>query len=122
MQVVFTKLGVVLAMIFVSFPFVVRTMQPVLQVRGEEGRGVGWGGPSGWAQVRRSGAPGWVFRAGGASWVEPGFGGDVVACGSHQVWAGAVKIRDRGGGEIWVRGPLHTPCTPLAQPRTRAAP
>ncbi len=32
MQVVFTRLGVVIAMIFVSFPFVVRTMQPVMQV------------------------------------------------------------------------------------------
>jgi sulfate transport system permease protein len=30
-QVVFTKLGVLVAMIFVSFPFVVRTLQPVLQ-------------------------------------------------------------------------------------------
>ena len=30
-QVVFTKLGTLLAMIFVSFPFVVRTLQPVLQ-------------------------------------------------------------------------------------------
>lgn len=30
-QVVFTRLGVVIAMIFVSFPFVVRTMQPVMQ-------------------------------------------------------------------------------------------
>jgi len=33
MQVVFTRLGVALAMVFVSFPFVVRTMQPVIQVR-----------------------------------------------------------------------------------------
>jgi ABC-type sulfate transport system permease subunit len=33
LQVVFTRLGVAIAMIFVSFPFVVRTMQPVLQVR-----------------------------------------------------------------------------------------
>ena len=30
-QVVFTELGVLLAMIFVSFPFVIRTLQPVLQ-------------------------------------------------------------------------------------------
>ena len=30
-QVVFTKIGVLLAMIFVSFPFVIRTLQPVLQ-------------------------------------------------------------------------------------------
>jgi sulfate transport system permease protein len=32
-NVVFTRLGVAVAMVFVSFPFVVRTMQPVLQVR-----------------------------------------------------------------------------------------
>ena len=31
MQIVFTKVGVLLAMIFVSFPFVIRTLQPVLQ-------------------------------------------------------------------------------------------
>mmetsp|Transcript_21 Transcript_21/g.47 ORF Transcript_21/g.47 Transcript_21/m.47 type:complete len:364 (-) Transcript_21:405-1496(-) len=30
-SVVFTRLGVALAMVFVSFPFVVRTMQPVIQ-------------------------------------------------------------------------------------------
>ena len=30
-QIVFTKLGTLLAMVFVSFPFVVRTLQPVLQ-------------------------------------------------------------------------------------------
>ena len=30
-QIVFTKIGVLLAMVFVSFPFVIRTLQPVLQ-------------------------------------------------------------------------------------------
>lgn len=30
-QIVFTKIGVLIAMIFVSFPFVIRTLQPVLQ-------------------------------------------------------------------------------------------
>ena len=30
-QIVFTKLGILIAMIFVSFPFVVRTLQPILQ-------------------------------------------------------------------------------------------
>nr|YP_009105161.1 probable transport protein [Edaphochlorella mirabilis]AIT93732.1 probable transport protein [Edaphochlorella mirabilis] len=30
-QIVFTRLGIMIAMIFVSFPFVVRTLQPVLQ-------------------------------------------------------------------------------------------
>lgn len=37
-NVVFTRLGVAVAMIFVSFPFVVRTMQPVLQVGVRIGR------------------------------------------------------------------------------------
>lgn len=31
LHIVFTKIGVLLAMIFVSFPFVIRTLQPVLQ-------------------------------------------------------------------------------------------
>nr|YP_009106729.1 probable transport protein [Pseudochloris wilhelmii]AIT95487.1 probable transport protein [Pseudochloris wilhelmii] len=30
-EIVFTKIGVLLAMIFVSFPFVIRTLQPVIQ-------------------------------------------------------------------------------------------
>ena len=30
-QIVFTKVGVLIAMIFVSFPFVIRTLQPVIQ-------------------------------------------------------------------------------------------
>lgn len=30
-QIIFTRLGIMVAMIFVSFPFVVRTLQPVLQ-------------------------------------------------------------------------------------------
>ncbi len=30
-QIIFTRLGITIAMIFVSFPFVVRTLQPVLQ-------------------------------------------------------------------------------------------
>jgi sulfate transport system permease protein len=36
-NVVSTRLGVAVAMVFVSFPFVVRTMQPVLQVRAAGG-------------------------------------------------------------------------------------
>jgi sulfate transport system permease protein len=39
-NVVYTRLGVAVAMIFVSFPFVVRTMQPVLQVRRQFKRSV----------------------------------------------------------------------------------
>lgn len=38
LPVVFTRLGVALAMVFVSFPFVVRTMQPVIQVRTSSGQ------------------------------------------------------------------------------------
>lgn len=35
-NVVYTRLGVAVAMVFVSFPFVVRTMQPVLLVSGTD--------------------------------------------------------------------------------------
>lgn len=42
-NVVYTRLGVAVAMIFVSFPFVVRTMQPVLQVSGVRTHGRCWG-------------------------------------------------------------------------------
>lgn len=41
-QVNFTKIGVVLAMIFVSFPFVVRNIQPVLQEMEKELEEVAW--------------------------------------------------------------------------------
>lgn len=48
-QVVFTRLGVVIAMIFVSFPFVVRTMQPVLQEMEKEMEEAAWSlGASQW--------------------------------------------------------------------------
>jgi hypothetical protein len=42
-NVVYTRLGVAVAMVFVSFPFVVRTMQPVLQVRLGNGCCIGCG-------------------------------------------------------------------------------
>jgi len=41
-QVVFTKLGVAIAMIFVSFPFVVRTMQPIIQEMERETEEAAW--------------------------------------------------------------------------------
>ncbi|KAG2429903.1 hypothetical protein HXX76_010683 [Chlamydomonas incerta] len=48
-QVVFTRLGVVIAMIFVSFPFVVRTMQPVMQEIQKEMEEAAWSlGASQW--------------------------------------------------------------------------
>ncbi|PNH06139.1 Sulfate permease 1, chloroplastic [Tetrabaena socialis] len=48
-QVVFTRLGVVIAMIFVSFPFVVRTMQPVMQEIQREMEEAAWSlGASEW--------------------------------------------------------------------------
>ncbi|KAG2496409.1 hypothetical protein HYH03_005635 [Edaphochlamys debaryana] len=48
-QVVFTRLGVVIAMIFVSFPFVVRTMQPVMQEIQREMEEAAWSlGASQW--------------------------------------------------------------------------
>jgi sulfate transport system permease protein len=41
-NVVFSKLGVAVAMVFVSFPFVVRTMQPVLQEMEREVEEAAW--------------------------------------------------------------------------------
>jgi len=49
LPVVFTRLGVALAMVFVSFPFVVRTMQPVLQEMQPELEEAAWAlGASPW--------------------------------------------------------------------------
>ncbi|KIZ04559.1 putative sulfate transport system permease protein cysT [Monoraphidium neglectum] len=48
-NVVFTRLGVAVAMVFVSFPFVVRTMQPVLQEMEREVEEAAWSlGASPW--------------------------------------------------------------------------
>lgn len=48
-QVVFTRLGVMIAMIFVSFPFIVRTLQPVLQEIEKELEEAAWSlGASPW--------------------------------------------------------------------------
>ena len=53
-NVVFTRLGVAVAMIFVSFPFVVRTMQPVLQEMEKEVEEASWSlGASPWATFTR---------------------------------------------------------------------
>lgn len=48
-QIVFTKLGIIIAMIFVSFPFVVRTLQPILQEIEKELEEAAWSlGASSW--------------------------------------------------------------------------
>ncbi|WIA10956.1 hypothetical protein OEZ86_000924 [Tetradesmus obliquus] len=48
-NVVYTRLGVAVAMVFVSFPFVVRTMQPVLQEMEKEVEEAAWSlGASPW--------------------------------------------------------------------------
>lgn len=53
-QVTFTKIGVVLAMIFVSFPFVVRNIQPVLQEMEKELEEVAWSlGASPWKTFQK---------------------------------------------------------------------
>lgn len=53
-QVTFTKIGVVIAMIFVSFPFVVRTIQPVLQEMEKELEEVAWSlGASPWKTFQK---------------------------------------------------------------------
>ena len=53
-QIVFTKLGILIAMIFVSFPFVVRTLQPVLQEMEIELEEAAWSlGASPWKTFRK---------------------------------------------------------------------
>lgn len=53
-EIVFNKLGVILAMSFVSFPFVVRTIQPVLQEIDKEIEEVSWSlGASSWKTFQK---------------------------------------------------------------------
>lgn len=53
-QVTFSKIGVVIAMIFVSFPFVVRSIQPVLQEMEKELEEVAWSlGASPWKTFKK---------------------------------------------------------------------
>ncbi len=53
-EIVFTKVGVILAMCFVSFPFVVRTIQPVLQEIDREIEEVSWSlGASSWTTFQK---------------------------------------------------------------------
>lgn len=53
-QIVFTKIGVLLAMIFVSFPFVIRTLQPVLQEIEQSLEEAAWSlGASSWQTFSR---------------------------------------------------------------------
>ena len=48
-HVIFTRLGIIIAMIFVSFPFIVRTLQPVLQEIEKETEEAAWSlGASSW--------------------------------------------------------------------------
>ena len=54
LNVVFTRTGVAVAMIFVSFPFVVRTVQPVLQEMESELEEAAWSlGASSWDTFRK---------------------------------------------------------------------
>ncbi|KAI8464774.1 MAG: putative transport protein [Monoraphidium minutum] len=53
-NVVYSRLGVAVAMVFVSFPFVVRTMQPVLQEMEKEVEEAAWSlGASPWDTFRK---------------------------------------------------------------------
>ena len=53
-NVVFTRTGIAIAMIFVSFPFVVRTVQPVLQEMENELEEASWSlGASSWETFRK---------------------------------------------------------------------
>ncbi len=53
-HVIFTRLGIMIAMIFVSFPFVVRTLQPVLQEMEVELEEAAWSlGASPWQSFKK---------------------------------------------------------------------
>jgi sulfate transport system permease protein len=53
-EVVFTRLGIIIAMVFVSFPFVVRTIQPVLQEMEIELEEAAWSlGASSWKTFQK---------------------------------------------------------------------
>ena len=53
-QIIFTRLGIMIAMIFVSFPFVVRTLQPVLQEMEVELEEAAWSlGASPWQSFQK---------------------------------------------------------------------
>ncbi len=53
-QIIFTRLGIMIAMIFVSFPFVVRTLQPVLQEMEIELEEAAWSlGASPWQSFQK---------------------------------------------------------------------
>lgn len=53
-QIVYTRIGIAIAMIFVSLPFVVRTIQPVLQEMNQEIEEAAWSlGASPWRTFRR---------------------------------------------------------------------
>ncbi len=57
-KVAFTPLGIFVAMIFIGFPFVVRTVQPVLIDRESEGEeAAAWRGASRWDIIRRVNVP-----------------------------------------------------------------
>nr|YP_009106356.1 probable transport protein [Fusochloris perforata]AIT95164.1 probable transport protein [Fusochloris perforata] len=57
-EVVFTRLGIIIAMVFVSFPFVVRTIQPVLQEMEIELEEAAWSlGASSWKTFLKIVAP-----------------------------------------------------------------
>ena len=53
-QIVYTKLGIAIAMVFVSLPFVVRAVQPVLQEMDQEMEEIAWSlGASPWRTFRK---------------------------------------------------------------------
>lgn len=53
-QIVYTRIGIAIAMIFVSLPFVVRTVQPVLQEMNQEIEEAAWSlGASPWRTFRK---------------------------------------------------------------------
>lgn len=108
-QVVFTRLGVVIAMIFVSFPFVVRTMQPVMQELERDMEEAAWSlGASKWqtfCQVGRGAGRALSSRGWGVGWgqaLRTGDGGPTWAA-----WSGMRSIQ---GGRVRTRPVAHAVC------------
>ncbi|MBU6229414.1 MAG: sulfate ABC transporter permease subunit CysT [Cyanobacteria bacterium REEB459] len=92
-KVSFTRLGVLVAMIFISLPFVVRTVQPVLQEMSVEGEEAAWSmGASRWQTFWRVILP--PLMPAVLTGVALGFSRAVGEYGSVVIIAGNIPFKD----------------------------
>jgi sulfate transport system permease protein len=92
-KVSFTRLGVLVAMIFISLPFVVRTVQPVLQDMEAEAEEAAWSmGASQWQTFRRVILP--PLMPAILTGVAMGFSRAVGEYGSVVIIAGNIPFQD----------------------------